>query len=108
MRGDKVTKVKKRTKDGTVRNSYSRAWHEEAVLAKQETTGCKNLSSAHRLRRRESCKEERLRYGRKPRKNEDQEQMAGFGSQKLPVAFTRLGSGPGGKQKPACKDMKSE
>ena len=34
--------------------------------------------------------------------------MAGFGSQKLPVAFTRLGSGPGGKQKPAHKDMMSE
>lgn len=34
--------------------------------------------------------------------------MAGFGSQKLPVTFRRLASGPGWKQKPACKESRSE
>lgn len=70
------------------------------VMRKRETTRCKNLSSACRLRRRESCKEAGLRYGGKPRKNEDREQVTELGSQELPITFRSLASGPGGKQKP--------
>lgn len=71
------------------RTELSRTARVGHVMGKRETPRCKNLSSAC-LRRKESCKEEGLRYGGKPKKNEDRERVTGLGSQELPITFRSL------------------
>lgn len=97
-------KNEKRTKDRTVRNNCCRARHEEEVLVKPETPEVQKHLRPQHMGSKGECKEEGLKTVRKLRKHEDQEQMAGWGSQKLIVTFR----GPGGKQKPAFEDMRRE
>lgn len=101
-----MTKVKteKGTKDRTVRDNRSGARCEGEVLAKLGTPEVQKHLRPRHIGSEGECKEEGLKYVRKLRKYEDQEQMAGWGSQKLIVTFR----GPGGKQKPAFKDMRTE
>lgn len=97
-------KNEKRTTNRTVRNNCSRAPCEEEVLAKPETPEVQKHPRPQNIGGKGECKKEGLKNVRKLRKHEDQEQMAGWGSQKLIVTS----GGPGGKQKPDFKDMRRE
>lgn len=97
-------KNEKRTKDRTVRDNCGRARCEEAVLPKPETPEVQKHLRPQYIGSEGERKKEGLKNVRKLRKHEDQEQMAGWGSQKLIVIFR----GPGGKQKPAFKDRRRE